>query len=83
MPFGPGGPTEGGRVYSKPANQPVAQVKNFVKGIEQMAATRLQVCHGCEYWDRTFKRCKKCGCFTSAKARIPSARCPINKWPAQ
>ena len=66
-----------GRLTTKP----VKQMKNFVKGIEQMANTRLQICHNCSHWDRTFKRCKKCGCFTSAKARMPNAKCPANLWP--
>ena len=63
----------GRRIEQKP-------VQNFVKGIEAMAAKRLAFCHECPHWDARFRRCRKCGCFTSAKARLPQAKCPISKW---
>lgn len=43
-----------------------------------MALKRLEVCKGCEHW--TGSKCKKCGCFTSLKVRLPSEACPIGKW---
>jgi hypothetical protein len=27
-------------------------------------------------------RCRICGCFTAAKARLDHERCPAGKWPA-
>jgi len=42
---------------------------------------RLRICTTCEY--HTGLRCKVCGCFTNAKARLAHERCPIGKWPAQ
>jgi len=42
---------------------------------------RLRICATCEY--HTGLRCKVCGCFTNAKARLAHERCPIGKWPAQ
>ena len=70
-----------GRIFQK-IGRPLqaTPVKNFVAGIEAMASRRLNICHDCQYWDRNFRRCKKCGCFTSAKARLPSARCPMGYW---
>jgi hypothetical protein len=39
---------------------------------------RLHVCSSCEH--HTGLRCRLCGCFTAAKARLPLERCPIDKW---
>ena len=77
---------EKGRIFQKigrPVQQrPVRQrpVQNFIKGIEEMAAQRLAICHNCSHWDARFRRCKACGCFTSAKARLPHAKCPKGFW---
>ena len=43
-----------------------------------MALKRLEVCKGCEHW--TGSKCRKCGCFTALKVRLPSEACPIGKW---
>jgi hypothetical protein len=43
-----------------------------------MALKRLEVCRGCEHW--TGSKCRKCGCFTSLKVRLPGEACPIGKW---
>jgi hypothetical protein len=43
-----------------------------------MALKRLEVCKGCEHW--TGSKCKKCGCFTGLKVRLPNEACPIGKW---
>lgn len=43
-----------------------------------MALKRLEVCKGCEHW--TGSKCRKCGCFTSLKVRLPNEACPIGKW---
>ena len=46
--------------------------------------TRLEACHGCEYWNpngfRKTGRCMKCGCSTWAKLRMATEKCPIGKW---
>ena len=62
-----------GKLFQKPVR--------FLKGIETMARERLAICHQCEHWDKQFGRCKLCGCILKAKARVPSSRCPANKWP--
>jgi len=43
-----------------------------------MALKRLEVCKGCEHW--TGSKCRKCGCFTGLKVRLPEEACPIGKW---
>ena len=45
-----------------------------------MAQERLAICKGCENW--TGSKCRKCGCFTALKVRLPSESCPIGKWSA-
>jgi hypothetical protein len=39
---------------------------------------RQETCNTCEHF--TGSRCKLCGCFTQAKLRMASQKCPINKW---
>lgn len=46
---------------------------------DAVAATRLEVCEGCEHYMVT-KQCSKCFCFMPAKVKLPHAFCPINKW---
>ncbi len=43
---------------------------------------RLDVCNSCEFRDAVQERCKACGCFLKAKARLVSAKCPLPepKW---
>jgi tetratricopeptide (TPR) repeat protein len=40
---------------------------------------RLRTCAACHH--HTGLRCRLCGCFTNAKARIAHEQCPIAKWP--
>jgi tetratricopeptide (TPR) repeat protein len=40
---------------------------------------RLETCAACEH--HTGLRCRLCGCFTNAKARLDHEECPIGKWP--
>jgi hypothetical protein len=42
---------------------------------------RLRTCASCEY--HTGLRCRLCGCFTNAKARLPHEECPAGKWDRQ
>lgn len=43
----------------------------------------LTVCRDCpEYQLHPIARCKSCGCFLSAKARMATEDCPLGKWPA-
>lgn len=44
-----------------------------------LRARRLQTCASCEH--HTGLRCRACGCFTDAKARLPHEDCPLGKWP--
>src|SRR5262249_50278668 len=44
----------------------------------QVYLGRLAICAGCEH--HTGVRCRLCGCFTNAKARMAHEQCPIKKW---
>jgi hypothetical protein len=41
-------------------------------------ARRLAICQLCDHYDSG--RCRKCGCFMNLKARIATAKCPVDKW---
>ncbi len=41
---------------------------------------RYEICRKCEHFDKTFARCKMCGCFMKLKARLIRSNCPVNKW---
>lgn len=41
---------------------------------------RMAICKECEFLEPTYKRCLKCGCFMSIKAKLTEAKCPIKKW---
>jgi hypothetical protein len=57
-------------------------------GLSQVPETiylqRLDTCKGCEFWDgKALKgtgRCRKCGCSTWAKLKLPHEKCPVDKW---
>jgi hypothetical protein len=55
---------------------PVASKKTYEK--------RLSICNGCEFYDPSGwggrGKCLKCGCCTSAKAKLKTEKCPIGKW---
>jgi tetratricopeptide (TPR) repeat protein len=44
----------------------------------QTLQRRLRTCAACTH--HTGLRCRLCGCFTSAKARMAHEECPIGKW---
>ena len=54
---------------------------------DEVLQARLETCRNCEFWDsKGFMdtgRCRKCGCSTKAKLRMPTEKCPIGKWGAE
>jgi len=44
-----------------------------------VAQERWDVCQQCPAFNG--KRCTMCGCFMRKKVGLPSATCPLNKWP--
>ena len=47
---------------------------------EELAAQRLEICKGCEFFRKGNQTCKKCGCFMKLKTTLEKAKCPIDKW---
>lgn len=47
---------------------------------EELAAYRLEICKGCEWFRSKSQTCKKCGCFMKLKTNLEKAKCPIGKW---
>lgn len=45
---------------------------------DAVIAARRAACESCDQWDHG--RCKSCGCYTYAKTRLRSEKCPIGKW---
>ncbi len=41
---------------------------------------RLAICNACPEYISMTSQCRKCGCFMSAKSRLTTASCPIDKW---
>ena len=50
-----------------------------LKFIDEKYHHRVYLCDICEHNDN-YSRCKLCGCFTTVKAAIPTAKCPDGKW---
>jgi tetratricopeptide (TPR) repeat protein len=60
-----------------------AMAKFLASGMKAVPAAtyqqRIQACAACEH--HTGLRCRVCGCFTHAKARMTHENCPLGKWP--
>lgn len=48
-----------------------------------VSRARLDVCISCPYFEKASGRCRICGCFMKAKAKVALAECPAKKWPDQ
>lgn len=53
---------------------------NDLKLSEAEANARLRICKGCEFFDQSYSRCKKCGCLMAIKTYLKAEKCPIGKW---
>jgi len=46
----------------------------------QIRLERAGLCQKCEYYKRSTKQCKQCGCLVNLKVTIANTSCPIGKW---
>lgn len=46
---------------------------------DKTITARRAACEACDRWDHG--RCNECGCYTYAKTRLRSEKCPLGKWP--
>ena len=49
----------------------------------EVRAQRMEICNNCEFLNKTFNRCTKCGCFMKAKVNLSFVACPVGKWDAE
>ena len=47
---------------------------------QELIESRLKICNSCEWFNKKFTTCKKCGCFMKLKSTLKQAKCPIGKW---
>lgn len=81
---------KGGVVYTEPSlaqkalNFGTAMVDFALSGFatvsQEEQGRRLEICHGCEAYDKDRDTCLDCGCRASWKSKITSSQCPRNKW---
>jgi hypothetical protein len=65
--------------YDRPARPWDLFNKNLGRVSEEVGATRMDICKACPELLPT-GNCKECGCFMSAKTKLPNASCPLGKW---
>jgi len=53
---------------------------NNLTSSDNEAATRLNICKSCNFFDESQVRCKKCGCKMAVKTYLKAEKCPIGKW---
>jgi hypothetical protein len=41
---------------------------------------RIDICTSCNFFSKKSKRCLRCGCYLSLKAKMRGQKCPIQKW---
>jgi len=58
-----------------------AALDGFTHITPEQAATRLEICAGCNQYDKANNLCNKCGCPLSWKPTLRSMVCPLKKWP--
>lgn len=49
---------------------------------DETYAERVSICKGCDKYNDLESRCRECGCFVPAKAKIILDSCPLKKWGA-
>jgi hypothetical protein len=70
------------RAYSLTRSMLQWSLAGFPITTEDIYSARVKVCGGCELWDKMRATCKKCGCSTHHKLRLPHESCPLTppKW---
>lgn len=65
--------------FNRPARPWDLWNKNLGRVQDVIAAERYAICKECPMLLPT-GNCKECGCFMSAKTKLPNAECPLHKW---
>jgi hypothetical protein len=65
-------------------NNDLKIIKDKLNGALEVATglrnTRYSICQGCEKLDKRWHKCQICNCWMPVKARLPNAKCPLEKW---
>jgi|TARA_R100001530_G_scaffold9647_2_gene9739 hypothetical protein len=54
-------------------------IEDYVSQLIQETDDRWNICKDCPSL-MSFNRCKECGCFMKIKTKIPTMKCPLDKW---
>lgn len=54
--------------------------KNVGRVPIEIETERMSICEDCDRLIKATKNCKECGCFMTAKTKLPNAECPLGKW---
>jgi hypothetical protein len=76
------------REYPSPARQAASlaaslwewATSGFRTAGDAEQARRRAICEGCPRWAAAARRCTLCGCYTEAKIRLKTERCPEGRW---
>ena len=52
----------------------------FTNVSEEERNKRLEICRGCEFFNKDGEICSKCTCHMKIKTYMRSSNCPIGKW---
>ncbi len=55
-------------------------MKENIEEIKKRRSDRLEICRGCEFFNKLTTQCNKCGCIMSVKTLFQENTCPIGKW---
>lgn len=59
-------------------------VNHVANGLEKtpdnIKEIRLEICRGCNRYNKDLESCEECGCFVSIKTGWASEECPLKKW---
>ena len=52
----------------------------FKKVDDETFNGRMDICRGCEHFNKETTQCNSCGCYLNVKAAWNSEKCPLDKW---
>jgi hypothetical protein len=52
----------------------------FKKVDDETFNKRMDICRGCEHFNKEATQCNSCGCYLNVKATWNSEKCPLDKW---
>ena len=53
---------------------------NEPRSNRELIESRLAICNECPFFNKTFAKCRICGCFMKLKTTLQDATCPDERW---